>query len=112
MNLGNFEAYKSWFISAGIAVAITLWLMSGSLDNDETEETAATPVAQEDLMTSVRVRDLTAEEVTRTITVNGRTAPARIVELNAETTGRVVAIGVERGERLDRGQLVRARDSR
>lgn len=113
MNLGNFEAYKSWLVSAGIAIAISLWLFSGTLgEDDETDITNTTVTEQDDLLTSVRVRNLVAEEVTRTIAVNGKTAPARIVELNAETDGRVVEIGTERGDRLDRGELIARLDER
>ena len=108
MNLGKFEKYKSWLISAGIAIGISIWLLSGSLEREmAAEEISAKDSPQaEAILTSVRVRNLTAEEVTRTISVNGNTAPARVVELNAETDGRVVAIGIERGERLVRGQLI------
>jgi len=108
MSLGKFEKYKSWLISAGIAVVISIWLLSGSLERETAAEkaTAAEPQTTESMLTNVRVRSVSAEEVTRTITVNGNTAPARSVELNAETDGRVVAIGIERGERLDRGQLI------
>jgi multidrug efflux system membrane fusion protein len=50
--------------------------------------------------------------VTRTITVNGKTAPARIVELNAETDGRVASIGKDRGERLESGEVIVFLDER
>lgn len=114
MNLGRFEAYKSWLVSAGIAVGISLWLLSGTPDNDEDSNGVAETTANtgEELLTSVRVRNLTAEEVTRTIAVNGKTAPARIVELNAETDGRIVTIGTARGERLNRGDLIVRLDER
>jgi len=113
MNLGKFETYKSWLVSAGIAIAISLWLFSGTLgENDETNTTVTTAAEQDELLTSVRVRSLVAEEVTRTIAVNGKTAPARIVELNAETDGRVVEIGTERGDRLDRDELIARLDER
>jgi multidrug efflux system membrane fusion protein len=113
MNLGNLESYKSWLISAGIAVAIGAWLLSGqSGSNGETGEGATTSVVPGDVRTSVRVRSQTAEEVTRTITVNGMTAPARMVELDAETDGRVVTTGGERGERLDRGEVIVRLDER
>jgi len=113
MNLGNFEKYKSWLISAGITIAIGAWLLSGQVGgNTNSGNTTTVSDSVEDLRTSVRIRSQTAEEVTRTITVNGKTAPARIVELNAETAGRVVAIGVERGERLDRGEVIVKLDER
>jgi multidrug efflux system membrane fusion protein len=60
----------------------------------------------------VRVRQQAADEVTRIITVNGRTAPARFVDLNAETDGRVIAVGGDRGERLDSGNLIVRLDER
>lgn len=108
MNLGKLEKYKSWLLSAGIAVGISIWLLSGSLEREMAAEAviATDSPPAEAMLTSVRVRSVTAEEVTRTISVNGNTAPARIVELDAETDGRVIAIGIERGERLDRGQLI------
>ena len=64
------------------------------------------------MRTSVRVRAQVAEEVTRIIEVNGKTAPARIVQINAETDGRVVAVGAERGNRLDRGEIIVRLDER
>jgi multidrug efflux system membrane fusion protein len=113
MNLGNLEKYKSWLISAGIAASIGAWLLSGQSDgHGEIAEVAAPSEIPVDVRTSVRVRSQTAEEVTRTITVNGMTAPARMVELNAETDGRVVAIGGERGARLDRGEVIVRLDER
>ena len=107
MNLGKLEQYKSWLISAGIAVGIALWLVTGGTEDDAVP--AAESIGQANIAApkaSVRVRAQTAEEVTRTIAVNGRTLPARTVEINAETDGRVVAVGGERGERLAIGDVI------
>ncbi len=113
MNLNNLKKYKSWLTSAGIALAITLWLVSGQIvDSDEIDLLATAAETNEVVRTSVRVRTQTAEEVIRTVTVNGKTAPARTVELNAETDGRVIALGVERGERLDVGETIARLDKR
>lgn len=105
--------YKSWIISAGITIAIALWLASGHIgggtkayESDGAAELAEAPRA------SVRVRQQTAEEVTRNIIVNGRTAPARVVDLNAETDGRVTSIGAERGDRFDAGDVIVRLDPR
>ncbi len=105
--------YKSWLTSAVIAIAITVWLLSGQVTGDDDGLTVE-PVANEQTMerTSVRIREQAAEEVTRTIVVNGRTAPARTIQINAETDGRVVSIGAERGERLDRGEIIVQLDER
>jgi multidrug efflux system membrane fusion protein len=50
--------------------------------------------------------------VQRTIIVNGKTAPARIVELAAETDGRVEVIGAERGSNVERGGVIARLDER
>ena len=43
---------------------------------------------------------------------NGRTAPARVVELNAETDGRVIGVDAERGDRFDAGDVIVRLDER
>ena len=107
------STYKSWLTSASIALAIVVWLMSGQFAKDEAVTLEPIGVVEPDeLMTSVRIRTQSAEEVTRTITVNGKTAPARIVEINAETNGRVVTTGVARGERLEEGDVIVTLDER
>jgi multidrug efflux system membrane fusion protein len=61
---------------------------------------------------SVRVRTQSAEEIMRTIVVNGQTAPARVVDLAAETDGRVEYIGVSRGANVARGAVIVRLDER
>lgn len=113
MKEGILSTYKSWLTSAGIALAIAVWLMSGQLAEDEAVTFEPIGVVEPDeLMNNVRIRTQSAEEVTRTITINGKTAPARIVEINAETNGRVVATGVARGERLEEGNIIITLDER
>jgi multidrug efflux system membrane fusion protein len=87
--------------------------MSGQMgDDDIVVASEAGQVADSEIRTSVRIRTQSAEEVTRTINVNGKTAPARIVEINAETIGRVVSVGVERGNRMDQGEIIVRLDER
>ena len=113
MKQGILSTYKSWLTSAGIALAIAMWLVSGQLAEDEAVTREPISVVEPgELMTSVRIRTQSAEEVTRTITINGKTAPARIVEINAETNGRVIATGVARGERLEQGDVIVTLDVR
>ena len=114
MNLEFFAKHRSWVYSAGMALLITLWVLSGTLSGDEVDE----PTATETLTTvaapksSVRVRTQSAEEITRTIVVNGKTAPARVVELAAETDGRVEFIGADRGANVNAGVLIVRLDRR
>ena len=114
MELGFFQKHGSWFLSASIAVLVGLWMLSGQWDNRDTQEmnaqrsTTSPTIAR----SSVRVRTQSAEEVQRTIVVNGKTAPARVVELSAETDGRVEFIGAERGRNISRGELIVRLDER
>ena len=103
--------HRSWLISASLAAGIALWLLSGQIGGSEASDESAT-TARAETQTSVRVRTQSAEEVQRTIVVNGKTAPARIVELSAETDGRVDTIGAPRGSNLDSGQLIVRLDER
>ena len=107
MNFRAIEKHRSWFYSAGMAVLITLWLLSGAIGNDSRDDIAvhATNVPGESPRSKVRVRTQSAETITRTIVVNGKTAPARVVELGAETDGRVEHVGAERGANVTRGGL-------
>ena len=105
--------YRSWLISAGIILLVSTWLASGHFQRGQEDETvAAAPTTDQDRRHSVRVRTQAAEEVMRTIVVNGKTAPARIVELAAETDGRVELIGAERGAQLKSGNLILRLDER
>jgi len=113
MQFEKLKPYKSWLVSAAITSAIALWLISGTIKGDTSiQDVTQVESQQGDIRPNVRVRHQTAEEVTRTIAVNGRTAPARIVELNAETDGRVVAVGQQRGDRLNHGDVIVRLDER
>jgi len=112
MQQGNINRYKSWFVSAGIVIAVTLWIASGSFGNTEDEDTAINPGVAATAKNAVRVRTQSAEEVMRTIVVNGKTAPARTAQLSAETDGRIEYIGADRGANLERGNLIVRMDER
>jgi len=114
MKSAQLNRYKSWLLSGGIIIAVVLWLASGQFAHDEPEavgaiQPAAAASAQRN---AVRVRTQSAEEVMRTIVVNGETAPSRIVRLAAETDGRVEYVGAERGASLERGDVIVRLDER
>ena len=114
MNLGKLKQFRSWFISAGIVLLVPVWLASGQVSSDAPEEaprsvtTSAAPAQQ----SSVRVRTQSAEEIMRTIVVNGETAPARVVDMAAETDGRIEYIGVDRGTNVDKNAVIVRLDER
>jgi multidrug efflux system membrane fusion protein len=113
MQQSIYNKYKSWLASAGIAVAVAVWLASGQIGDDEAPlTTAAATATSGESKNAVRVRSQTAELVQRTITVNGKTAPARSVALAAQTEGRIDSIGAERGSNMERGDLIVRLDER
>jgi len=113
MQFHDINRYKSWLISVGIILVISIWLISGSTGTDESKEQTATSRSDTaSTKTAVRVRTQSAEEVMRTIVVNGKTAPSRIVHLAAETDGRIEYIGVERGASAERGEVIIRLDKR
>ena len=114
MDLGKLKKFRSWFISAGIVVVVTVWLASGQIAGDTPQEAPASVItsAAPPQQSSVRVRTQSAEAIMRTIIVNGETAPARVVDIAAETDGRIEYIGVARGTNVDRNAVIVRLDER
>jgi multidrug efflux system membrane fusion protein len=114
MDFGKVKKFRSWFISVGIAVLVTVWLASGQFGEDAPEETPASAITSTvpSQQSSVRVRTQSAEEIMRTIVVNGETAPARVVDLTAETDGRIVHVGIDRGANVKRNAIIVRLDER
>jgi len=97
---------RPWLIAVGLTVLVGLWLTSGFFGGESAPESVTADQSAASAATTMRVqtRAQQAEPVTRTISVYGRTAPARTVEIKAETSGRVAALGVARGEPATAGQ--------
>jgi len=95
-------------------VLVTVWLASGQIGDDTPEVGPASVIttAAPSQQSSVRVRTQSAEEILRTIVVNGETAPARVVDIAAETDGRIEYIGVNRGANVDRNAVIVRLDER
>jgi len=102
---------RPWLIAVGMTIIVGLWLASGTLQR-KPETAADAPASSAVAAARVQVRAQNAEPVTRTIRIYGRTAPARTVEMKAETSGRVTTLGVDRGERARAGQVLLKLDLR
>lgn len=99
--------HPAW-IATAIAVAIILWMASGSFGEGDSasKPTEQTETKGESGMVQVEVRVSHAQPITRTANVSGRTAPVRSVTVRAETAGRVTRIGSERGESIDNNAVI------
>src|SRR5688572_29875187 len=100
-------AQQPWLIALGVVLLLGIWMASGAGRNPEEDSERATSAASDPgAVPKVRTMSVTAEPVARTLNVSGRTAPARTVELKAETNGRVVEVPVRRGSRVRAGEVL------
>ena len=96
---------RSQWIAVGIFGALGLWMLSGSFAGSEEP---AKEVARTAAVTApkVRVGDFQAAEMTRTVNVRGQTQAVRVVDIKAETAGRVVEVGAEKGAHVAKGEII------
>lgn len=113
---------RSIFIAILIAVGVTGWILSGQFeaDGDGTSEAAPTadaaktptqeiaaPKAEKKVpLVQVAVRTFNGEQKSEPVVVRGTTEAIRMVEIKAETPGRVSEILVERGDRVKKGDVL------
>lgn len=97
---------KPWIAAVAILVVIAIWVASGAPSRSKAPEAQAGVSSPPAALPEVRVVELAAQPVARTVTLTGNTAPARRIEIKAETTGRVTNIGAARGARIARGTLI------
>lgn len=99
---------SSYLVAGGLVIALGLWMASGDISGEDPPEVpvAVTPSPSDPM--KVRVRQVSAESVTRRVVVQGQLEPWRAVELRAETQGLVAEVLVPRGSRVSAGDpLVR-----
>ena len=105
---------KSMLMAGGLTVAVIVWMLTGiGKDATPTQDTSsAATLGNAGLPPRVSVQVSRARPITREIVVSARTEPNRAVELRAETDGRVVALGAERGSIVKTGERIVGLDMR
>lgn len=96
---------RSQVIALGLFGGLAAWMLSGAFADPQPEAPVATQAAAV-VAPKVRVATFKAEEITREVTVRGSSEAVRVVELKAETAGRVVEILVAKGARIDQGSVI------
>jgi multidrug efflux system membrane fusion protein len=89
-----------------LLAAALVWLLSGTLFQEEKHAGAVTTFDPETSAPRVRVATLRAEPMSATLTLAGRTEANRAVTLKAETTGRVSEVLVPRGATVREGEVL------
>ena len=105
MSISNTISEKPWILAIVVAAIVAGWIASGYIGREPlpvSDGSSAGP-GPTAAATRVQVETRSARPITRYISVYGRSAPARQVELKAETDGRVVAIDARRGQQITRG---------
>jgi multidrug efflux system membrane fusion protein len=100
---------NSYLVAILITLGVTAWLLSGQFarqeDHAEAAASGATGAAAEP-PPKVRVADRIAEPHTAEIVLRGRTEAVRVVEVRAETRGKVVEIFAEEGAPVRSGDVL------
>ena len=96
---------RNYWIAGAIALAVTLWMLSGILVNDAR---TGSPKSQsiDERAFRVEVKELRAEEVQQRIVAQGQVKPYRAATLRAQTASRVDEILVESGQQVQKGELL------
>ncbi|MDJ0609888.1 MAG: efflux RND transporter periplasmic adaptor subunit [Kiloniellales bacterium] len=100
---------RSYITAAVLAAAAIAWVASGQLGDRGGAPVAQKPPAlleADKQRPKVRVRRQVAEEWAAEVVLRGRTEAERIVEIRAETEGRVIALNATDGAKVEAEQIV------
>jgi len=106
-------ARQPWLLAMAAFAIVALWMASGLLDSSvelKTESGATLGAAGGPV--AVQVAKQQATPVARFVSVYGYSAPAREVNMGAETNGRVEKIYARRGQQLKAGEPILKLDLR
>ncbi|OMH25650.1 efflux RND transporter periplasmic adaptor subunit [Motiliproteus sp. MSK22-1] len=98
---------RSSLLALAIFSVAALWMLTGSFRTSlSAGEGESQATKAEENKVRVQVETLTATEIARQLTLQGQVDPYRTAALRAETSGRVVKLPTQRGERVKAGQLL------
>ncbi|MFA3792645.1 efflux RND transporter periplasmic adaptor subunit [Aliiglaciecola sp. SL4] len=100
--LTKIRRQPAW-IALFIFILLCLWIASGHLSAQQDEGKKA---QLEEVLTKVKVDTLYAEQVSREVSIYGRTEPDRVATLRSEVKGQVVDIFVQEGQAVKQGQKI------
>lgn len=103
----NSSVKKTYVLASAIIAAVTIWMLTGVFRHKESAGEASTAV-QKTSSTAARVRvsHLVAQPQRMEIVVRGQTEAKRVVDIKAEIGGRIVAVPVEKGQKVKAGDVL------
>lgn len=96
-------------LAIGLALAVTVWMLSGALVGASRKAQSANDGIQSDApipVMKVLVSESEAARIDREVEVQGQLEPRRRVVLRAETEGKVERLPVEKGDRVEAGAVL------
>lgn len=105
----QYLARNPWIISVMILIIMGVWLISGIVSSPEAPpaNTSAQETSQQSVpLAKVVVSTVTAQPITRTVALYGRTAPDRKATLGAEVSGNVEQLLIRKGQFVKKGQAL------
>ena len=97
---------STYLIAAGITLILVAWIASGQLKSEPDATAEAAPESAAQLPTRVRVKEMTSKPHVTHITVRGKTEAKRVVQVRAQTSGRIEQLPIEKGQTVRRGDLL------
>jgi len=104
LTLNKLRQQPAW-IALIIFIALCFWVASGML-KAQNENDSIIPKSTEIPLVKVTVEHITADKVTRELSLYGRTEPDRIATLRSEVKGLVKEVHVQEGDRVTQGQKI------
>jgi len=117
-SLKKFFSNRNYLIASIIAGVMVLWMASGLISQAFSVQPAgekpeqvgaegdADPQAEQDELTQVRGRYISAKPFPRVVSVKGKTEANRDVDLKAEVGGQVEALPVAKGAQVQTGDVI------
>lgn len=94
----------AWAIA--IAALVAIWILSGELFNDDPKNRSATLETEQERIVAIRATTSFAQSHVNKIIIRGRTEALRTVTIKAETSGTVIAVPADEGNRVSLGDVI------
>ena len=91
-------------LASGLTGLLIIWMLSGSNDAPAVEKVSQS--SESEKLMSVVVKPSESQLVAKKITVQGQVEPNRVLSLKTEVDGKVIALPIELGSRIKKGDVL------